>query len=39
VIGGTRTKLAPTGEEELAADLRPAVYAGKFEGITNAVGA
>jgi hypothetical protein len=27
------------GEEELAADLRPAVYAGKFQRITNAVGA
>jgi len=27
------------GEEEIAADLRPAVYAGKFQRVSNAVGA
>ena len=27
------------GEEEIAFDARPAVYAGKFQRITNAVGA
>ena len=27
------------GEEEIALDARPAVYAGKFQRITNAVGA
>jgi hypothetical protein len=38
VQGGKAIDRLPR-EEEIAFDARPAVYAGKFERITNAVGA